>query len=422
MNFPRTTADFLIAVLGSYCGSGFPLSATRHDTYRAKPKDLIEVRQELFNNNRDETYTPHLIKLKVRLDATEESGVKGCVTLHKQLPLYNTCKSFEIFRVRGTDHDFKNKSKENEESSDFADDSFYSFVQDEYGSFFVKSCECVFQISGHAFQHRRRSILGTKKSQGPVPVKLTVGSKIKMGAVTIEITELSILSKFESKGSLEQGGDKNSALNQNEMVGNSCDLCYICLGPTEDKSPCQCSAAVHPACLQQWSHQSDSSCCPICKKHMTASVLFRGKSFMTFIVRRRTRNVPWVGQKEFSFELTTEKSLILGRGGAGVNNITLPDPSLSWQHASFKLTKENILIVQDLVSYGGTYVSVEKNQALQCFDGPISLLLGKNMFVDLEITEPRFIKRMHRKLCRWTRIKSATVASKSIEDPTTFSR
>ena len=138
---------------------------------------------------------------------------------------------------------------------------------------------------------------------------------------------------------------------------------------------------------------------------------------MTFIVRRRSRNISWVGQKEFSFELTTEKPLILGRGkGAGVNDIILPDPSLSWQHAVFRLTKENILTVQDLGSYGGTYVSIEKRHALHCSDAPISLLLGKNIFVDMEIIEPGFFKKMRRKIRRRIRVKRATVASNSIED------
>ena len=41
--------------------------------------------------------------------------------------------------------------------------------------------------------------------------------------------------------------------------------CYICQEPCHEKSPCECEAYVHYACLQKFIDISDNSVCTICK-------------------------------------------------------------------------------------------------------------------------------------------------------------
>lgn len=40
-------------------------------------------------------------------------------------------------------------------------------------------------------------------------------------------------------------------------------ICYICLEPTRERSPCQCRAPAHRSCLRVW--RRDHRVCGICR-------------------------------------------------------------------------------------------------------------------------------------------------------------
>ena len=419
---PRNTAELLIALLGSFCNRGrVSLSSSRDVVYRKELiKDLIiKVNEVKRENYRRAHFASHFVKVNVGIFHEIVGAVaRKCYALQKSLPVYEAGETFELMQIISGDGLLKKTTREAEDLREHSKTNYLTFTLKDNGSIVINPSESVFQISGRAVHHRQKrtmyaNVCSRKKAPSPVPVQVRVGSRIKMGAVTIELTELHILEDAASDSENEEPVEhsNSSTMTLPDQV-EADEPCYICLAHTGHRSPCLCSAAVHSVCLQQWCHQSDSSCCPICKNHINASMLFKGKSFMTFVVRRRTKSVPWVGQKEFSFELSTSKPLSLGRGkGAGVNNIILPDPSLSWRHAIFTLTEAKDLTVQDLNSFGGTYISVQKDQELKCFGAPVSLLLSKNVCVDLEINEPGIIRRMRQKVFRQLRLKNPTVAT-----------
>ena len=113
--------------------------------------------------------------------------------------------------------------------------------------------------------------------------------------------------------------------------------CFICLGGGDDPrnplltSQCACKKLIHGNCLKGWVKSKHVRDCCICKSPLPIPWLctVMGEPLLSLRVCRHVRGLRWGGQREYLMSMSRGmESLSIGHG-RDVNDIFLPDFSVS---------------------------------------------------------------------------------------------
>jgi len=233
----------------------------------------------------------------------------------------------------------------------------------------------------------------TASSLGPRP--LSKGQVVKMGACSMQVTDLCVHARGSSSGlpssSLQSNpGDSSSSSSSPSAAAQSSSLlqtrtsssqrptphpgaatdlsCYICFDETDspanrlEPSPCACSKLVHKLCLARWIETRGSRTCSICKSKLPVECTVE-PPYLVMQVVRHMRGLRWDGDHEFiiSFSSGTRAAQAVTIGKGSDCDVILPDPSLSRVHARVAFAN-GVFTVEDMASQAGTYIRLQVDE------------------------------------------------------------
>jgi hypothetical protein len=236
------------------------------------------------------------------------------------------------------------------------------------------------------------STFSSASNLGPRP--LSKGQVVKMGACSMQVTDLCIQprgsSPMHSSSSLHVNPESSSSssspstqssTNASKLASSSSlkrpiphpgaatDLsCYICFDETDfpanrlEPSPCACSKLVHKLCLARWIETRGSRTCSICKSKLPVECTVE-PPYLVMQVVRHMRGLRWDGDHEFiiSFSSGTRAAQAVTIGKGSDCDVILPDPSLSRVHARVAFSN-GVFTVEDMASQAGTYLRLQADE------------------------------------------------------------
>lgn len=213
------------------------------------------------------------------------------------------------------------------------------------------------------------------------PHKLVKGQVVKMGALSLEVTDT--CSQARERDLAEEAEAAKKASEDPDGV------CYICFENTSDESNrlvtsrCACSKLVHRKCLSQWISTKGSRLCSICKSKLPIDFIVE-PPYIVMQVVRHMRGLSWSGEREYVVDFHSRETPVVTVGSGADCDLHLPDPSLSRCHARVAYNDDAGFVVEDFQSSAGTFLKLVESHPLP-LDQELQFKLGRTM-MNIKVT------------------------------------